>query len=244
MNIIADLHTHTSVSAHAFSTMKEMIDAAAEKGLLGIGITNHGPSLPDGAHLSYFGALKNLKRSIKGVSVIRGVEANIIDYNGALDLDDQRLSQMDLVIASMHAPCLAHTDEDKITAAWLAVAENPRVDIIGHCGSDAYKFDYETAIQAFSKNNKVVEINSHSFRGRAGSDVNCREIARLCKKYGVMTAANSDAHIWYDVGRIGPSVALLEECKMPPELVLNAAFEPMAQWFYERKGVDITKNVE
>ena len=52
---------------------------------------------------------------------------------------------MDWIVASMHTPTMPkgpHTVED-ITRAWLAVARDPRVHVIGHSGSDQYVFDYE-----------------------------------------------------------------------------------------------------
>lgn len=46
MQIIADLHTHTNVTDHAFSTLTEMVQAAEDRGLAAIAITNHGPTNP------------------------------------------------------------------------------------------------------------------------------------------------------------------------------------------------------
>ena len=40
MQIIADLHTHTNVTDHAFSTLTEMVQAAEDRGLAAIAITN------------------------------------------------------------------------------------------------------------------------------------------------------------------------------------------------------------
>ena len=42
MKLIADTHTHTVASTHAYSTLQEMVHGAAEKGLFAIGITDHG----------------------------------------------------------------------------------------------------------------------------------------------------------------------------------------------------------
>ena len=57
MQIIADLHTHTSVTDHAFSTLTEMVQAAEDRGLAAIAITNHGPTNPDGPHEWHFSNL-------------------------------------------------------------------------------------------------------------------------------------------------------------------------------------------
>ena len=47
MDILLDVHTHTIVSGHAFSTLTEMATEARRRGLKVFGITEHAPSLPD-----------------------------------------------------------------------------------------------------------------------------------------------------------------------------------------------------
>ena len=39
MQIVADLHTHTNVSSHAYSTLAEIVHAAKEAGMLAIALT-------------------------------------------------------------------------------------------------------------------------------------------------------------------------------------------------------------
>ena len=86
MNIIADLHTHTLVSEHAYSTVDEMVNSAKEKGLLALAITDHGPHSSDGAKSVHFKAMHSLPDYINGVRLLRGCEANIVDYSGKVDL--------------------------------------------------------------------------------------------------------------------------------------------------------------
>jgi len=105
MRIIADLHTHTLVSHHAFSTAQEMCRGARDAGLAAIGITDHGPALPDGAHPWHFGNISTLPRHLEDVFVIRGMEANILDTRGSLDTTDFNPSALDFIIASFHDPC-------------------------------------------------------------------------------------------------------------------------------------------
>ena len=54
MKIIADLHTHTLVSAHAYSSLEEMVTGAGRANLSAIAITDHGPQMPDGSHPWHF----------------------------------------------------------------------------------------------------------------------------------------------------------------------------------------------
>ena len=46
MNIVLDTHTHTLASGHAYNTMTEIIDAAVQKGLKLLAITEHAPAMP------------------------------------------------------------------------------------------------------------------------------------------------------------------------------------------------------
>ena len=99
MKIIADMHTHTISSGHAYSTVNELAAEAARKGLLAMAITDHGPALPGGPHMYHFGAMRFIPETIGGVRILRGIEANIIDARGSLDLPEHYLSKLDFVMA-------------------------------------------------------------------------------------------------------------------------------------------------
>jgi putative hydrolase len=86
LKLVADLHTHSIASGHALSTIQENAQAAAKKGLEILGVTDHGPQTPGGPHVYYFYSLFALPDFLEGVRILRGVEANIIDGQGNLDL--------------------------------------------------------------------------------------------------------------------------------------------------------------
>ena len=106
MKIAIDTHSHTIASGHAYCTIREMAAAAAKKGLSGLAITEHAPTMPGTCHAFYFSNLKVLPRQMSGVEMLFGVELNILDSNGNIDLSEALLKEMDLVIASLHLPCL------------------------------------------------------------------------------------------------------------------------------------------
>ncbi|MDP2234058.1 MAG: PHP domain-containing protein, partial [Actinomycetota bacterium] len=83
MRLRADLHTHTIASGHAYSTLTENVRAAREGGLELIAVTDHGPSVPQGAHPWYFWNLKVAPSVLDGVRVLKGCEAT-----PALDTDN------------------------------------------------------------------------------------------------------------------------------------------------------------
>ncbi len=239
MNIIADTHTHTLACSHAYSTIRENTEAAREKGLRFLCMTEHGPNMPDAPHKWHFANLKVLPRVLNGIILLKGCEANIMDYNGTLDLSSEDLSPLDWVIASFHPPCCKPGTMEEHTNAWLQIAENPLVDVIGHCGDGRYTFDYDKVIRRFGETGKIVEINANSFKVRPGSGYNCREIAKCCKKYSVPVVLSSDAHFYLDVGAVSQSAHLLEELSFPEELILNADTRRFLQVASEKTGENL-----
>lgn len=231
IKITVDTHTHTNVSAHAFSTLEENLNYAASIGLEGIAMTNHGPDLGDGAVWFHFKSARHLPKRVKGVRLLTGAEADIMDESGRLDIEDKYLKDLDVIIASFHTPCFApYQDEDKVTRAWLNTLDNPNVDVLGHMGDGRYKCDYEAVVKKAKETGKIIEINNHSFRVREGSHINCREIALLCKKYKVPVVLSTDAHFSSEIGDFTNSIALLEDIDFPEELILNTSLKKLCDY--------------
>ncbi|MBP0979663.1 MAG: phosphatase [Oscillospiraceae bacterium] len=241
LDIIADMHCHTIASSHAFSTVLENIQAAKKRGLKLIAITDHGPALSDSPHPYYFFNLRVLPRQIDGVYLLKGIEANIIDYDGNVDIPEDFKDNFEWVIASMHVPVLEPGTRDDHTRAWLGVCKNKYIDVIGHSGTEIFKCDYECVIKAFKANNKIVEINSSSFKIRDGAVTNCREIARLCKKYEVPIIIDSDCHFALNIGQVEDALKMLSEIEFPEKLIINTNFEKLVKNIKQIRGRDILK---
>ena len=108
MKLVADCHFHTISSGHAYSTINEYAEEASEKGLELIGMTDHGPAMLGGPHIYHFDNLKVIPDNLHGVEILKGIEANIIGYDGTIDVEDEKLEalNLDIVISSFHSPCL------------------------------------------------------------------------------------------------------------------------------------------
>lgn len=235
MRICADTHVHTVASGHAHSTLMENAAQCRALGHDYIFLTDHGPAVPDAARPIYFHCLKSvLPKTYLDRPLIPGCEANVLNDQGTLDLPEKTLKRLDWIIVSMHTGSLPPRDCAYHTRAWLAVAENPLVDVIGHPGDERYTFDYEKVIPVFGEKGKLVEINSHSFDIRPGSDKNCRAIARLCARHGVRVVVSSDAHFAPMLGDFTNALAMLEEIGFPEKLVLNADPERLGRYLEER----------
>lgn len=219
--MLADFHCHTIASVHAYSTIGENIAAAKEKGLKFLAITDHGSGCPDSPPLSYFDNLSSLPESVDGIRLLKGVEANIMDYDGNLDMPDDLLKKMDIVIASFHTNCITPGTNEQHTNAYLKLRDHPYVKIIGHAGTEEFSFDYEKVVPLLGEAGKIFEINAHTFVCRKDSIDNCIRIARLCKKYHLPVVVNSDAHSQFEVATCAKAFEMLREIDFPEELIIN-----------------------
>lgn len=229
--IIADLHTHTLASTHAYSTAGEMITSASEKGLYAIGLTDHGRKMPGSPGPWFFNCLKTIPEFEKGVRVLKGIEANIIDFDGNTDFKNDY--NLDYAVASFHnikGLDLQNPTIEKCTNAYINLAKNTKINIIGHSGSEVFKYDYETVIPIFGETHTLVEINANSFLCRKDNISNCKTIAELCKKHSVPIVVNSDAHYHTDVANVRLPLQMLEEINFPEELILNACQKRLEEY--------------
>lgn len=221
---VLDLHTHTVASGHAYCTLREMAKAAADKGLEVLGITEHAPKMPGTCHKFYFENLKVVSREMYGIQLLLGTEVNILDSEGNIDLAPKTLARMDVVIASLHTPCIEPASRLENTQAYLNVMKNPYVNIIGHPDDGRYEIDYEALVQGAKEYGKVLELNNHSLNPectRANAVENDTVMLNLCKKYQVPIVMDSDSHFDLLIGEFDRARALLTELDFPEELVLN-----------------------
>ncbi|HUX79124.1 MAG TPA: PHP domain-containing protein, partial [Alphaproteobacteria bacterium] len=125
MDIKVDLHTHTVASGHAYSTLSENALAASRKGIKLLGMTDHAPSMPGAPHLYLFGNMAILPEELYGVRILPGVEANITNYEGKLDIPIEYLSRMKIVLVGLHVICYPGGTSEQNTKAYIKAMENP-----------------------------------------------------------------------------------------------------------------------
>ncbi len=222
MRIAIDTHTHTVASGHAYSTVYELALGARRRRLAGFVLTDHGPALPGGTHPYHFGNMRVIPERLRGVRFYRGVEANILDLEGGLDLPDDYLVELDFAYAGLHEICFSPRSEADNTAALVAALRNPMVDAVSHPGNSVFPADARTVVLAAKEYGKAIEVNDSSFRVRRGSAERCQDFARLCAETGTLVVCGSDAHYWGDVGRVDQALALLKEVRLPKEQLINA----------------------
>ena len=224
MSILMDMHTHTMASGHGYSTLKENIEAAKAKGLKALGLSEHGPAMPGGPHIYFLSNYRCIPRQYGDLKLFCGVEANICDYRGGLDVDEDILAKMDYVIASMHVQCCRPGSITENTKASILAMKNPYVKVLGHPDDSRYPIDRKELILAAKEAEVAIEINNSSLNPRAariGGRENIKELFYWCNEYKVSVLLGTDSHICYTVGDFTETLQIVEELKFPKELILN-----------------------
>ncbi len=224
MKYVLDSHAHTLASGHAYNTVFEMAQAARDKGLELLGLTEHAMAMPGTCHEYYFMNIRMMPREMFGIEVMFGTEANIMDFDGTLDMTQGLLRKMDVVIASLHSPCIQPGTEEENTRACIRAMQNPFVNILGHPDDSRYPVDYEALVLAAKEYDVLLELNNSSLHPK-GSRKDPREndirMLEMCRRYEAPVILNSDAHTAFDVGNHAYSDQLLEEISFPEHLIVN-----------------------
>ncbi|WP_066688206.1 phosphatase [Christensenella intestinihominis] len=235
MKLLVDTHTHTVASGHAYSTLRENALFAAKKGLEAFCCTDHGPGIEGGAPDFIISVLQGLPDILEGVRMIRGCELNILDSEGNVDLPEKYMQRSEFLIASMHDIVIPQDTVEKNTAALVNALRNKYVDVVGHPGNPHYPVHIEEVVDAAKKYDKLIEINSHSFLHRKGSDKTCPQFIRLCKRKDVRITVSSDAHACYNVGNFEEAARALEAEGFPEELIVSRSLGAFTEYLKERE---------
>lgn len=230
MKYVVDIHTHSVVSQHAYSTIKENIEAAKQKGLQLIATTDHAPGMKNTAPRAFFTNYHILPNSLYGVELLHGAELNIMDYDGNIDLQEEILKTLDITIASLHPPCIPFGTIQENTRACIKAMENPYVDILGHPGDPRYPIDVKQIVQTAKQTRCLLEINNASLvpNGfRKGSDIIIEQILNYAMELNIPIVLGSDAHFYTQIGDFTYCECLLKKVGFPDELIVNTSAEKL-----------------
>jgi len=207
-DIRGDLHMHTNAS-DGKATLEEMIDAARERGLEYIAITDHSKRVSMAGGLdakrlrAQWAEIDRLRKDIEDIKVLKGIECDILE-KGGMDLPDDVLAEADWVIASVHYG--QNQPLEQITDRILGALNNPHVDILAHPTGrlinrrEPYAVDMEQVFAAAAANGKPLELNANPARLDL-HDLHCA----AAKRHGIPIVISTDAHNTHglDVMRYG-----------------------------------------
>ena len=192
-----DLHAHTNASDGHF-TLREMAEAARQRGLSYLAITEHSKrltvahGLTEDRLLKHIEAIDALNDSLRGITLLKGIEVDILE-DGALDLSDNVLARLDLVIGAVHSKF--NLSRDKQTERIIRAMQHPYFSILAHPTGrlleqrDAYDVDMNRIIHEAALRGCYLELNAHPERLDL-LDTYCH----MARDAGVLISINSDAH--------------------------------------------------
>ena len=219
-----DVHMHT-VETDGKNSIEEMAEAAKARGYKYIAITDHSKNLAfangldDKRAVAHIQRIREANNKIEGITVFAGIEVDIL-ADGDLDLSDDVLSQMDVVIASVHS--VFNQEPAKMTERLLKAVGNPNTSIIGHptgrlqLRRDAYHFDMDAVLTAAAKHKVAMELNSYPDRLDL-NDVHLRQ----AKQRGVKIVINTDSHHTSHLDKIRYGILQARRAWLTKDDVLN-----------------------
>ncbi|MBS1798604.1 MAG: DNA polymerase/3'-5' exonuclease PolX [Acidobacteria bacterium] len=235
-DIRGDLHMHTN-ETDGVNTIREMAEAAADRGLKYIAITDHSKNLAmtngmdDRRALAHVKRIREVDAELKGrIRVLAGVEVDIL-AEGELDLADETLAEMDIVVASVHS----RFDQtiEQMTDRILRAIENPYVRILGHptgrkvLKRDPYALHIDAVLKRAAELGVAVEHNANPARSDL-TDLHLRQ----AKQHGCRIVVNTDAHSIAELDQIRYGITQLRRAWLTATDVLNT--QPTAEALLEK----------
>lgn len=200
-----DLHSHTSAT-DGHNSLKQMAEAAKSQGYEYLAVTEHSRRVSmakglDARRLAeHIAAIERINETLDGIVLLKGIEVDILE-DGALDLDDQILKELDLTVCSVHYN--RNLSRERQTHRILRAMDNPHFNILGHPTGrlinerDPYDVDMEKLMTAAVERGCFMEINAHPERLDL-SDRYCK----MARERGLKLSISTDAHSTTDLDLI------------------------------------------
>ena len=210
------LHNHSNWS-DGRQSLEEIMTHCRELGCSYWAVTDHSRASfqangLDGNRLrKQIKTIASLNRELEsegdGFRLLTGSEVDILS-EGKLDFDDDLLSELEVVVASVHQGFTQ--TEAQLTKRFIAAAENPYVHMLGHLTGrlllerEAYAVNQQAVIDACAETGTWIELNASPYR----FDMDWR-LWRYARKKGVLCVINCDAHRAEHAGflRLGAGIA-------------------------------------
>jgi DNA polymerase (family 10) len=224
-HIRGDLHMHTTES-DGRATLAEMATAARARGYEYIAITDHSKSLAmtfgldENRAVAFAAQVREINRDGLGLRIFSGLECDILK-DGAMDLANDALAELDLVIGSVHSHM--NMEYAEMTDRLLRALECPSLRVLGHptgrilLHRDAFPFDFERVVAEAVRRDVWLEINASPERLDLGAN-----LIRTAKARGARFIISTDAHHPKHLGSMHYGVITARRGWLAPADIMNA----------------------
>ncbi len=222
--IRGDLHMHTT-ETDGRASLEEMVEAARERGYEYVAITDHSKALAmanglDEARVVAFAKqVRELNRAGMGIRVFSGIECDILK-DGAMDLANDALAELDLVIGSVHSHM--NLEAAEMTDRLLRALECPSLRILGHptgrllLQRDPFPFDFDRVAVEAVKRGVWLEINASPERLDLSGP-----LIRSARAKGARFTISTDAHHPKHLGLMRYGVVTARRGWLGPNDIMN-----------------------
>jgi DNA polymerase (family 10) len=223
-DIKGDLQMHSTAS-DGKNSIEEMAEAARQLGHEYIAITDHSKAVTVANGLdekraeAHIKKIHSLSKKELGIRVLAGAEVDILK-DGELDYSDETLSQLDVVVCSVHS--YMNLDRAAMTDRLLAAIENPYTQIIAHptgrllLRRDPFDYDMEKVLDACAKHGVAMECNAYPDR------LDLKDVyLRMCKERGVKVVISTDAHTTTNLSFVRYGVTMARRGWLEKKNVIN-----------------------
>jgi len=222
-----DLHLHTVASGHAQSTVLEYIEQAKKLHMDVIGISDHGPNNAETLTTEvYFRTLDRIPNIVDGIRVLKGIEANVINESGDIDVSDKLIERLDFVMANIHENA-GYLDQGKEgnTETMIRLIRSGKIKIITHpFATKSYDIDVRKVAEEACENNVLLEINLSYIKGRKLQPFtipNLKIIIDVVRENGKKIILGSDSHNIWELGDDSSLVPIKEEIGLTNDMIIN-----------------------
>jgi DNA polymerase (family X) len=225
-DIHGDLHMHTT-ETDGRATLQEMAEAAHALGYQYIAITDHSKALAmangldEKRAVAFAQQVRELNRAGLPLRIFSGLECDI-RRDGAMDLAEDALAELDIVVGSVHSHM--NLEGSEMTDRLMRALESPSLRVMGHptgrilLNRDPFPFDFERVASQAARRNVYLEINGSPERLDLGG-----AMVRTAKTLGAKFAISTDAHQTKHLGINMPfGILMARRGWLEPRDVLNA----------------------
>ncbi len=245
MDFYGDYHIHTTYS-DGVNSIEGIAQTAIALGLKQIAITDHGfsnkyMSLTPRKFSKEVKELQKVRTSYPQIDILQGIEANIIDTNGTVDLNYEQMDKLDILVAGFHrfadstgyrqyvkyimyngfiSKVFKPSDNiiNRNTEAYIRAIAHYPIDVLAHINEHA-KVDAHAVCEVAAEYGTIIELN---VRHMDLIEESIEEMLKTQCKFIV----NSDAHKPEKIGKLEAILPLIEKYQIPKDRIVNLGKKP------------------
>jgi putative hydrolase len=233
--IPVDFHVHSIFSLCGLHTVLELLARARELGMQGFAVTDHGPVIGGRLTSVFFERFVSPDPDVK---ILKGIECNLLDRNGAIDLPVEYLRFLDIVLCGIHPKFEQGLEPAQYTEFMIAaLRRNPVIDIVTHPNDATYPVDYGVLAKAAAATGVALELNNSKILYPRSTPAEALALLAACKKQQCRIAVNSDTHAIHELGDDSAVAPLLRQAAFPEELIVNRTAASAFAFVEERRSL-------